>query len=412
MKSIYNYILSYDGNKILYNTLTQSIIVLNDLEYLQFEKDKLPIEKSKKLQQLGFIVPDGFNEKNIVRKTRCEKIETNEKVTFRILTTTVCNASCFYCYENWQNSETMNLDIAEQVAEFIINNTIGAKLLRLTWFGGEPLCNYKVITLISQRLKERLINVKFDVDIITNGYYLNRDLIDILIDDCMVSKIQITLDGYGRIHELRKKLPQGSFESIINSIKLLLAKGIKLSLRINFDIDNYNSVVELIEYLSNCIGAQHNLNVYVANLFGSETDGSIIALKRKLEQMLLKFGFKKRLYRRPKYVKGRCFACDKNSFVITPSGNLYKCPQDMYSADSIVGSIYSGVDHNSISYTKWCETTVTDECDDCVMLPLCQGGCRACEITNFKAEKCNISFDDVNLFLIDLYNKKKRNVEK
>lgn len=407
MKSIYNYILNYDGCKILYNTLTQSIVVLDDSEYLQFEKDTLSFDERQKLQQLGFIVPDGFNEKEVVKKTRCDKIETTKKVTFRILTTTKCNASCFYCYEKWQESETMSLDIAEKAAQFVINNTGDAKLLRLTWFGGEPLCNHQVITYITTRLKEALANIKYDVDIITNGYFLNQDLIDVLVDECMVSKIQITLDGYGNIHESRKKLPVGSFDRIINNIKILLSKNVKLSLRINFDENNYESVVELIEYLSNNVGARNNLNVYVANLFGSETDESIIRLKQNLDHMLLDYGFKKRLYRRPKYVQGRCFACDKNSFVISPSGMLFKCPQDMYSVSSAVGSIFSGVDRYVASYTKWCDSSVVDECDSCILLPLCQGGCRACEITNFKADKCNISVEDVNSFLIDQYNKMK-----
>ena len=69
-----------------------------------------------------------------------------------------------------------------------------------------------------------------------------------------------------------------------------------------------------------------------------------------------------------------CFAKACDSFVIMPDGKLSKCSYDL----SYVGNVLDGVELNK-QYFYWCNVELPIECEKCIYLPICQGGCRAGE---------------------------------
>lgn len=76
------------------------------------------------------------------------------------------------------------------------------------------------------------------------------------------------------------------------------------------------------------------------------------------------------------FQSGQCYACHQGSFVVDPLGNLYKCTVTIKEENTCVGSIYNGVDRNEY-YHKWVNPKLPLECNNCVFLPMCQGGCKA-----------------------------------
>ena len=101
------------------------------------------------LRENGIIVE--FDELEYIRKTREKIAEKDEKLALTILTTTKCNARCFYCYEHGVEKKDMDQDVAVALINYIKEN-IGQRKLHITWFGGEPLVNKKVIDYISSTL--------------------------------------------------------------------------------------------------------------------------------------------------------------------------------------------------------------------------------------------------------------------
>ena len=57
---------------------------------------------------------------------------------YTILTTTNCNARCFYCYESNLPHINMEETTAKRLVEYMIENK-ESNTLRRHWFGGEPL---------------------------------------------------------------------------------------------------------------------------------------------------------------------------------------------------------------------------------------------------------------------------------
>ena len=57
----------------------------------------------------------------------------------------------------------------------------------------------------------------------------------------------------------------------------------------------------------------------------------------------------------------------------------------MMDTNDTVGNVFTGVKLND-SYFKWCDFNIPNECLNCKILPLCQGGCRASKAT--RMPKC------------------------
>ena len=148
--SLFNYYFDLDnGATGIFNTLSGSLA--------GFEADKCRMIKNfgegnydleqdtiNALISNGFIVPYVLNEYDFINSRRIKSILNNDVSIYRIITTTDCNARCFYCYEGSAGHEYMNLDTAEQTVKFIVDHIENRKCL-IQWFGGEPLMNIPVI---------------------------------------------------------------------------------------------------------------------------------------------------------------------------------------------------------------------------------------------------------------------------
>ena len=172
---------------------------------------------------------------------------------FTILTTTACNAACSYCYEKGiKHRQSMSVEMAEKIAKFLIENFDYTKqALSITWFGGEPLYNYKVIDIISNRINAAGIKLKSSM--ITNGYLLNKRNIEQCLNEWHMTNMQITLDGvnekYNNVKKYIYKDDPNPFNTVINNIKELIKNGISINIRMNINNDNAEDIKELVNYL-------------------------------------------------------------------------------------------------------------------------------------------------------------------
>jgi len=107
----------------------------------------------------------------------------------------------------------------------------GAKDVDVSWFGGEPLLAPDVIEPLSARLmalaEER--GGEYSASIITNGYLLTQDIVDMLAA-AKVRSAQVTIDGMGAAHDATRRLAGGgpTFERITSNLRRL-----KIPFRVN-----------------------------------------------------------------------------------------------------------------------------------------------------------------------------------
>ena len=177
---------------ILYHTRTTALITLDSQLYNKIfvEKDFSDTDVIQQLSSMGFIINSHDEELGILDAMRIKEIG-NPIQGITILTTTDCNARCFYCFEEGIARYSMTKEIAQQTINFI-NDFYDDKELAIAWFGGEPLLNFPIIEFITLELKK--LGYILNTHITTNASLLTRRMLDFFISNYKHTSFQITLD--------------------------------------------------------------------------------------------------------------------------------------------------------------------------------------------------------------------------
>lgn len=376
-----------DEGLLLYHTMTKAMLLLTpeEAEIYKMTPTALP-----QLIEQWFVVPQEHDDRLVSRQMRdvarmLEK-KTDAITSYTILTTTDCNARCFYCYELGRPRVPMSQDTAERTADYIIKHCQGKKV-NLRWFGGEPLYNKPVISLICKRLKDT--GVDYHSTMISNGYLFNDDTIKEAKDEWQLTKVQITLDGTEQTYNRCKAYiykDVNAYRRVIGNIHKLQDAGIHVSIRLNIDMHNAENLSELADELHREFSHPKGISVYLHALFEEGKGSKAIHDDEKrrfvfdqindIENRLKDYGlFKPRPLNR-KVKINRCMADSESSTLIVPDGHIGKC--EHYSEDHFVGHI-ENEERDSLMTDHFRE--VRDEIDacstcfnypDCIWLKLCE----------------------------------------
>ena len=341
LKKLSNYIITAqtDTEIILLHTITWSIFSFTKEEYNN-------ILSNKKLIDYKVVIPIDFDESEIANKVYLKRITPPSLPTYEyingyvILTTTSCNARCFYCYEsNLNKTETMTKETAENLIQFMIKHRFGNQPLSIQWFGGEPLLNQRIIDYIVDRLNE--LEIPFTSTMISNAFLLNEETIEKL-EKWKLKSIQVTLDGINDDYNKAKNYVYtdvDAYLTVINNIHNLLEKtNVSVSIRINANTDNINNLYEDIKFLKEEFKDYLNkkLSIYVAPLFGylDETYEPINDFWNKLEALqeivnvsplnCCDTSLNKGTFKRER-IDGYCMAYKGMGVVVTPKGIIAPC---------------------------------------------------------------------------------------
>ena len=374
---------------LLYHTLLGTLYLLEGSETVRDHENELLREH--------FFVPVGLDEQKRARDVfRLGGRMTPQKrnvTAFTILTTTDCNARCFYCYEMGRSRVPMSDQVAQDTAAYIAKVSGGEKV-KLHWFGGEPLCNRRAIEIITQRLREQ--GVTFTSLLTTNGYYLDGETIAKARRDWKLEETQITLDGtretYNRIKAYVEK-DENAFERVLSNIRSALDADIRVDIRLNMDGGNGEDLLLLSGELTKRFGARENLYVYAVMIksfvgqihsFSSEAEAAdrFLALQKKLDG----YGFSERRVLSRDFRGNCCMADNDGTQLITPDGHIGRC--EHFTETELVGSIYSEERDESL-IRAWKE--LHDPYPECAGCPLYPGCIRLdrCEWTRFGCPESN-----------------------
>lgn len=379
-----------DEGTMIYNGLTSSIVFLRPYELINIYTED-PCDYAEFLVENYFLVPEDFDEKYVVDtyRERQRPIITPNYLDhpnhFTILTTTTCNARCFYCYELKAKGKTpMSLETAEKVAKYIITNADKTKELHLDWFGGEPLFNKEVINIIVSRVASA--GFKYSSSMISNGYLFDKETAKIAKDFWNLNSVQITLDGTEEVYNKTKnyiyKDCDSPFKVVIENIKGILDVGISVSIRMNIDKHNFDDASNLIDYLDAEFKEANGLSMYVWPIFeeGFErTEEERKELYDNLYKLQLKIfeSGKNISHGLPNEVKAiHCLVDGGNGVTISPKGDLGLC--EHYINSKFIGHIDNPNDKNWEEIKSWRKYQPALEiCEDCPLYPIClrEPGC-------------------------------------
>ena len=373
--------LPVDDGLLLYNVMTKAVVLLS-LEEAQRMADN-PVSVPELIAK-WFAVPQNHDDRKLAREVRAvgKMLEKRPKgiTNFTILTTTDCNARCFYCYEKGRNRISMCEETARKVAEFIIKNNLGEKV-KLRWFGGEPLYNKGVISLICGKL--RLAGIEFQSSMVSNGYLFDDETITDALDLWNLKTIQITLDGTEEVYNRSKAFiyQEGSpYLRVLGNIHRLLDAGIKVNIRLNIDRHNAEDLLVLADVLTDEFGEQKLFRVYSHPLFEAASENAAVfhTDSQRQELFLARMRLQEKLRDGKIAIEGNlpdklklhhCMADSDSDIVILPDGHLGKC--EHYTDDHWFGHLdYEERDETMREDFKRLREEI-DDCTDCPFYPDC-----------------------------------------
>lgn len=259
-----------------------------------------------------------------------------------------------------------------------------AKHVDVMWYGGEPLMALDTIESLTNKIRSHLSKGQiYTARIVTNGYLLTKD-VALRLRECGVRQVQITLDGDKSVHDSRRALRNGagSFDTIIRNISGVW-QILPIVIRINVDKSNIDSIPPLLDKLTS-MGLQENVHVYIAPVddCGSSVRGfdcmsmeEFASAEIAFYKLAIQYGFGTQSLVWA-FDRSVCGAICKNSFVVDPSGAVYKCWDDVCNTAQSVGNLRIGVLENSEKAKPWLTYSVEfDGCKDCPVFPICLGGC-------------------------------------
>ena len=358
-----------DDGVLLYNTLTCSLVLLTPDEAAD-------IMAQQELRDRWFLVPQAHDDLKLCRQIHqmasLLKPAAKAITSYTILTTTGCNARCFYCYEKGMKSVSMTAETASKVVRYIMAQR-GDEEVSLKWFGGEPLVNAKVIDQICTELREQ--GVTFHSSMISNGYLFDADMVQHAKDLWQLQYVQITLDGmeqtYNRIKDYVYR-GVNAFERVLQNIGMLTAAGIHVDIRLNVDKHNMGEMAALVELLHQRFGTNEHLTVYSMQLYGEhspEDNAELFAQRMQLKQHIAQCGYKLKRGLQKDIKLNHCMADSDERVMIAPDGHLGKC--EHYIDSNFFGHIDSEERDEAI-LRKFKERQADNEaCATCPYYPQC-----------------------------------------
>ena len=171
-----------------------------------------------------------------------------------VLPTEQCNFRCTYCYEDFLIGK-MPRSIVNGVKNLISNRAASLEQLSLSWFGGEPLAGFDVLTEIAEHAHALALTNSFHL---TGGLTTNGSLITPSVLNTLARinhrRFQITLDGDRDQHNLTRVKANGSgtFDVIWGALQLIRdhQERFEVTLRIHVSrgsIDGVRRLLPLIQ---------------------------------------------------------------------------------------------------------------------------------------------------------------------
>jgi radical SAM protein with 4Fe4S-binding SPASM domain len=374
-----------DGSHYLYNTMTGALLFLTPDEYSFWNNltndcimgNSPLLSNNEQFVSLWFVVDKDRDERSQVIQLRdmfSTFLSGRTIKTYTILTTTFCNARCFYCFESDYARKHMDRETADDVIEYICGNYKGEPIL-IRWFGGEPLVNTRVIDYISDALKSR--DVKFTSRIVSNGSLFSDQVIE-QSKKWNLTQAMITIDGlyddYNRIKQYVD--PNGDpFKTVTDNIEALLKNGIFVEIRLNIDMHNLKDIPEILAFIADRYKRYSNFHVITQLLHENgkkASSGSLDDRKRlyrgytDILKEIDRLGIGNKDFNLQCFKAHACMADAWDNVVINPNGEISKC--DACAFEGVVGTLKSGI----VDTKTWTKSRPEISiCEKCALYPTC-----------------------------------------
>lgn len=422
--SKFNTSIFYNGKFIYHNSLTQHFLLLEPLlmdlvKAAGNENNIMGIEQVheelyRSLLINGFIVPKETDEIQKVRELINEVDNQDQSYHLMVNPTMNCNFKCWYCYETHIKGSKASPGTLEKITnlvENIMTNKPGLKQFILSFFGGEPLLYYEDVVLPLMQYTVHAAKhhgLALGVSFTTNGFLITKDMVEDFLK-YNVTGLQISFDGNKEQHDQTRYVSKsrGSYDVIVENIKLLVRKGIPVTMRINYTEKNLIGLEDVLESFSDLNYEQRQQITLSMNKVWQETNEDLGNQVVDFKERSAEFGFKLPDAFQGNLVRNSCYADKRNQSVINYNGDVYKCNARDFTKDNREGILLE----DEILWNHKMEDRMSIKlknkpCLECSILPICGGGCSQQALEYQGKDYCVNDFDEnkkkdivLNMFL-------------
>ncbi|WP_313381161.1 radical SAM/SPASM domain-containing protein [Proteiniphilum saccharofermentans] len=392
-----------------YNSFSNEFLLLNKTKHEIFNNyncediEKFDNSLYNKLLENYFIVPDDFDEFEVVKNLKRQMQYNSNMYQIMINTTLDCNLNCWYCYENRISKSYLNEDTIKAIKKNIEYEYQSARYntLKVSFFGGEPLLYFEGVKKILDYAKEFCDNkeIALTTEFTTNATLINEEKVDYL--KSFNSSFQITLDGDRKVHNSIKKdilnPSTDTYQKTIEALRLINSKipNRGVAVRVNFD----NRALRKIDEIINDIDFMDRKSTFVIlkkvwQIPTNKVDREL------LHSAIQKFFDKKFLldyYIMPKgYL---CFAERQRHTLFNYDGKVFKCSTvSSFDEKESLGKLNFETGQIKWDLTKmanWFKDITQKECEECKWFPACFGPCNKQLLAHTGKFIC--TFDSMNM---------------
>ncbi len=315
-----------------------------------------------------------------------------------------CNMQCAYCYaqNNGANDvgKLATFEQAKRVVDHLVRVSGRRPYLSITFFGGEPLLNFRVVeaTVKYCLSLEKDKKKKFDFRLSTNGTLLNKEIISFLVKHQF--GMLVSLDGPPEVHDRIRRMRDGSPSHAITFEKakaLCEAFGDPGWVKIRANLTRLApDVGEIVDYLAGCgfqkIGISDVLDTPSGNsdlsVTPEQAEKNYAWRLAQIPAFLRSLVSGRRLPYNPWAltlrefghgggIRGPSCGVGRNSNGISCDGTIYPCHRFVGMEGFALGNVRTGLNRKRVMefYKKCADTASADECARCWARRFCKGGC-------------------------------------
>ncbi|MFL0409736.1 radical SAM protein [Microbacterium paludicola] len=361
--------------------------------------DSIPPEIVHALRERRVLVHDSEAERaRVLEQLSVGENDTTHR-TFVLLPTSYCNMGCSYCgqeHTKGRLGEDHRSRIMHRVHAAITDPQ--TRSLHIAWFGAEPMMAYAEILDMSRSFTElaEAHGVEYTSKITTNGALLTSRKLAVLVSECRINRLDITIDGPKHIHDVHRPLKsgRGSFEDIVETLTVAAADpayaDVQFVLRTNIDRHNVDFVYEYLSGMAErgLTDARFIYQLAPIHSWGNDiselAQGADVAEReaawfRQMDDL----GLNHKILP-AELAKSTCVASHIGSEVLDQFGRVYSCteqplvPRDIRTTMLTTASALAKTARRPRGSYDSRSAVITEgafPCKHCSLLPLCGGGC-------------------------------------
>lgn len=325
-----------------------------------------------------------------------------------MITSEQCNLACKYCFlgnnDECKRSnfslENMSKETADKAIDFFIKQIKLSGLdaeednkPAIIFYGGEPLVNYDVLVYIAEKINalrdvEKCVK-NMELSMVSNGLLLTEERA-LKLKELGVA-IAISVDGFTeKANSMRVDVAGNNvFNKILKTLDMCKNIGVDVSLSVTLSEETIKNTKDILELVDKYGVTSFGFNIMMSDEnFVLPQEYNEKAAQFIIDEFveLRKRGiYEDRIMRKLKaFTKSQvyfsdCAATGGGQIVIAPNGQVGICHGCLHNKQYFV----SDVDDEEFDATKhkdfieWSQLTPVnkEECQDCVALGICGGGC-------------------------------------